>query len=327
MFHLNARIDLDEVEFAGIGIHQIFDRACTDIIRGTRNLQRVGGELLTLCFAQIGRGRTLDDLLITPLDRTITLEQMHDIAVRVAENLAFDVTRTLDQLFEIDFVLAEGRLGLALGFRHLAGKVFLFADGAHATATTAPGCLEHDRITDLLGHTLHFRHVVRQWVGGGNNGNANRNRQITGGDLVAELAHRIRRRSDEGDARLVAGLHEFGAFRQKTVTGMNRVRSGELRNADHLLDRKIALDRSHILGEMRPPADLIGLVRFEAVQRQLVLFRPNRNGFNPELVGCPENADRNFGSVGNKYFRDRHDVSLQELGTRNALSPCLDGVV
>ncbi|MNX63529.1 hypothetical protein D3C86_945310 [compost metagenome] len=88
---------------------------------------------------------------------------------------------------------------------------------------------------------------------------------------------------------------------------MDRVCSGELGHADNLLDRKIALDRPHVLGEMRPSANLIGFVRLEAVQRQLVLFRPNRNGFNPKLIRCPENADRNFGSVGNKYFRYLQD--------------------
>jgi hypothetical protein len=54
---------------------------------------------------------------------------------------------------------------------------------------------------------------------------------------------------------------------------------------------------------MRTPADLITFIRLEAVQRQLVLFRPNGDGFYPQLVRCPENSDRNFGSVGNKYFR------------------------
>ena len=45
----------------------------------------------------------------------------------------------------------------------------------------------------------------------------------------------------------------------------------------------------------------------KSVQRKLdellSEYRSNRNGFNPKLVRCPENADRNFGSVGNKYFR------------------------
>ena len=42
---------------------------------------------------------------------------MHRVAVRVAENLHLDMPRALDQLFQIDLVLAEGGLGLALAPR------------------------------------------------------------------------------------------------------------------------------------------------------------------------------------------------------------------
>ena len=63
---------------------------------------------------------------------------MHDIAMRVAEHLHLDMAGALDQLFEIDLVLAEGGLRLALGLRHLAGKVGLGADGAHAAPAAAP---------------------------------------------------------------------------------------------------------------------------------------------------------------------------------------------
>ncbi len=50
VLHLDARIDLDEVELAGIGIHQILDRAGADVIRRGCDLQRVIGKLLALRF-------------------------------------------------------------------------------------------------------------------------------------------------------------------------------------------------------------------------------------------------------------------------------------
>ncbi len=37
---LNARVDLDEVELARVGIHQEFDRAGADIVGGAADLQR-----------------------------------------------------------------------------------------------------------------------------------------------------------------------------------------------------------------------------------------------------------------------------------------------
>lgn len=125
MLHLNAWIDLDEVELAGIGIHQIFDRAGADIICRGSDLQRIGRQLLALRFAEIWCRRTLDHLLVTTLDRTIALEQMYDVSMRIAENLALDVAGALDQLFEIDLVLAEGGLRFALGLGHFTRQVFL----------------------------------------------------------------------------------------------------------------------------------------------------------------------------------------------------------
>ena len=48
-----ARIDVDEVEFAGVDIHQIFNSASADIIGGVGNLQRIGHQLLTLGFISL----------------------------------------------------------------------------------------------------------------------------------------------------------------------------------------------------------------------------------------------------------------------------------
>ena len=105
---LDARIDLDEIEGAGIGIHQEFDRTRTKVVGRLADLQCVAGEFLPLVVAEIRRRRTLDDLLIAPLDRAVAFIKMHDIAVTVAEQLHFHVAGPLHQLFQIDLVLAEG---------------------------------------------------------------------------------------------------------------------------------------------------------------------------------------------------------------------------
>ena len=114
MLDLDARIDLDEVEFAGIGIEQEFDRAGADII-GARApiLSAASQRAWRVAGVEIGRGRALDDFLVAALDRAVALEEMDQIAVRVAEELHFDMARAPDQLFEIDFILAEGGLRLA----------------------------------------------------------------------------------------------------------------------------------------------------------------------------------------------------------------------
>ena len=48
------------------------------------------------------RGRLFDDLLVPPLDRTVTLPQMNDAAFVIAKNLEFDVVRIFDEFLDID---------------------------------------------------------------------------------------------------------------------------------------------------------------------------------------------------------------------------------
>ena len=272
---LDARIDLDEVEFAGVGVLQELDRAGADIVGLVRELQRIAAEFLAQRLAEIGRRRALDDLLVAALDRAVALEQMHGVAMGVAEHLHLDMAGALDQLFEIDLVLAEGGLGLALALGHLAREVGFAADGAHAAAAAAPGRLQHHRIADFGGELLHRLQVVGQRIGRRDDRHADLDGEVARRDLVAEPAHRLRLRADEGDAGGRAGLGEFRAFRQQPVAGMDRVGARQPGDADHLLDRQIAFDRPHVAVEMRPAPDLIALVGLEAVQRIFVLLRPD----------------------------------------------------
>ena len=48
-----------------------------------------------------------------PLYRTVALEQMHDVAVGVAQQLHLDMAGTGYETFCIDLAVAEGGLGLA----------------------------------------------------------------------------------------------------------------------------------------------------------------------------------------------------------------------
>ena len=212
VFDLDARIDFDEVEFAGVGIHQEFDSAGGDVVGGLGDRHRIAAQFLALRFGEIGRRRALHHLLMAALHRTVALEQMHDIAVLVAEDLHLDMAGAFHQLFEIDLVLAESGLGLALGDDHVVHELRFVADHAHAAATAAPRRLEHHRVTDLGGEFLDGLKIVRQRIGGRHHRHADRDRQIARGDLVAEPAHGVRGRADERNAGFRAGIGEFGAL-------------------------------------------------------------------------------------------------------------------
>ena len=110
---LDARVDLDEIEPAGVGVLQELDRAGGAVVHGAADLERRLAQLAPLRVGQEHGRRALDHLLVAPLHGAVALVQMHQVAVRVAEDLHLDVPRAAHQLLEVDLVLAEGRLGLA----------------------------------------------------------------------------------------------------------------------------------------------------------------------------------------------------------------------
>jgi hypothetical protein len=76
-------------------------------------------------------------------------------------------------------------------------------------------------------------------------------------------------------------------------------------DANDLGDRQIGGKRSE------PLADLIGLVGLEAVEGELVLFSEDRDGLQSELIGGPEDADRDLGPIGDKDLADTQESPLQ----------------
>src|SRR6185437_4242221 len=83
------------------------------------------------------RGRLLEHLLVAALDRAFTLEEVHEIAVRVAEDLEFDVVRSLDEALEENAFVSEGAFRLATRRGELALEIRLPCDEPHALAAAA----------------------------------------------------------------------------------------------------------------------------------------------------------------------------------------------
>ena len=149
VFHLDARIHFDEIELAGLGVLQEFHGAGVAVFDRAADLQRVAAEFVALRVREERRRRALDHFLVAPLHRAVALEQVHEIAVRVAEDLHFDVPRLAHQLLEIDLVVAEARLGFAARDGQQLRQLRIAFDDAHAAATAAPARLEHHRVADL----------------------------------------------------------------------------------------------------------------------------------------------------------------------------------
>jgi hypothetical protein len=127
---LDARIDLDEVESSAVGIHQELDGAGVRVTGGAAELQRRLAERGALRVVQIRGRRPLDHLLVAPLHRAVALEQVDQVAVAVAEELHLDVAGALDQLLQVDLVVAEGGLGLATALADLLLQLLRPRSGA-----------------------------------------------------------------------------------------------------------------------------------------------------------------------------------------------------
>ena len=84
---LDARIDLDEVEAARIGIVEELDRAGVAVAGRARQTHRGRAEPGPQPGVDIGRRRALHDFLVAPLQGAVAFEQVHDVAVPVGQDL------------------------------------------------------------------------------------------------------------------------------------------------------------------------------------------------------------------------------------------------
>ena len=138
---LDTRVHLDEHVATGL-VDQELDGARVYIVDVMSERDRIAGQCVSLCCRQVGGRSNLDDLLETPLDRTVALVEMNDVASRIAENLDFDVADVGHCLFEEDGVVAKGAQRFTHGGVDGLGQVGRVLDATHAAAAATCGCLD-----------------------------------------------------------------------------------------------------------------------------------------------------------------------------------------
>src|SRR6267378_3068697 len=129
---------------AAVRIDEELDRAGVPIPGGLRDPNGGAAELRAKGIVHRGSRRLLDELLVTPLHRAVTLAEPDHTSGAVGENLHFHVPGALDRPLEIES-------GLTKRGRRLAGRaaprgleILLAAHRPHALAPTAAGRLEKD---------------------------------------------------------------------------------------------------------------------------------------------------------------------------------------
>jgi hypothetical protein len=88
--------------------------------------------------------------LVSPLNGTVALPQVHHIAMAVGQNLKLDVAGAINKLFQINTGIAKGGFGFALGghkgFAHFA----VVMHQAHAATAAPSGGLNNHRVANSM---------------------------------------------------------------------------------------------------------------------------------------------------------------------------------
>ena len=304
MLDLNARVGLDEV-VAVLLIDEELEGARALVAHRFGQAHRVGGESIANVRVEAAGGRNLDDLLVTSLHRAVALEQVHDVAFLVAEDLHLDVTRTLDEALDEHGAVTERGLGLGGRPEERVLELVGAANHSHAATTTALGGLDHQREADFFGESPGVFDVGYRVGRTGNDRDLGGLGHATPLGLVTEVAQHLGRRSHEHDARVGAGLSQVGVLRQEPVAGVNGIDTVFERDLDDLGDPQVRTD-----GGLALP-DEIGLVGLVAVKMQTIFVTEDGHRSDPEFGCGPKHTDRNFSSVGAEDLLDgsrRRDV-------------------
>ena len=295
---LDSRIDLDEVEIAGVGVDQEFDCARVFVSQLPSDGQGGVADFFARVRIERGGGGDLHDFLMAALDRAIALVEVHEISVQVAHQLNFDVPGTGHVFFKKDVRRPEGDLRLALGLFEGGGEFAGRPHDAHPATAASLGRLDHHREAHLLRGLLPRGGALQRLAATRKNGHADPLGHGAGSDLVAELLQKFGPRTDEDDAVCDAGPGQLGVFREESIAGMNRVDLPLLGQRDDRVDIEVRPD-----GLARLP-DRIGFVSLESVQGKPVLVRVDRDGADAQLVSGPEDADRDLAAISDQKTGD-----------------------
>ena len=292
MFHLQPRVDLQEVERPRVGVQHEFHCARRAVAHRPRQPHRRVAERGAGGAVQPGGGGFLDHFLVAPLCRTVALAQGHHLATAIAEDLHLDVAGAFDELFQVEAGVLEIGLREPLHTVPGGGQRVSVAHQPHPDAAAARGALEHHGVADAVGRGLRAGEVGQQ-VGAGQQRHAVGGGQRAGGVLEAEGAHLRRVRADEGDAGGLADVGEGGVFREEAVAGVDGARAGGPRGGEDRVGVEVAL-------RGRGRADAHRLVGLADMGRVGVGFGVDRDAAQAELAQRAQDAAGDGAAVGDQ---------------------------
>ena len=315
MLHLDARVHLEEVEvpmrieeeLAGAGVH---------IAGGLRRRDRG----IPHPLPQLGRHRDarrlLDHLLMAALDRTLALPHRHTGAVRVSEDLDLHVTRPLDVLLDVDRIVAEGILCLALRRLERARDLGWRTDHAHPLPAPTRGGLEEHGIAELRGEFRRLGRIAQRFRRAGHHRRPCRDRQRARRRLGAHRRDRLRRGADPDQPRFTHRTREPLALGEKAIPGVDRISLQLLRDLDQMITAQIALAR-------RRGADQHRTVSGAHMRCPRIGLGVDRDRLDPQLATGARDPHRDLPAVGDEDAADRTSGGCRGLlRAHSGMHPC-----
>ena len=312
MLDLQAGVHFHEVEL--IVLHDELDRAGTHVAHGAGGGTGGVSHGLAALGAEAGSGGFLQYLLMAALDGAVTLEQRDHGALRVPEDLDFDVAGVGEVTLDQDLVVAEGGAGLALGQGERIVELGGVLDDAHALAAAARGRLDHDRVADAGGGGVQGGGRLIRAVIARDQRHAGLRHQRLGGGFGAHGADGGRGRADEGDPRGGAGFGEVRVFAQEAVARVDGVRAGA---PGHVQDQVAA--QVGIAGGGGTQA--IRGVRHRDMQAVRIGVRIDRDGADTHAVGGAHDPAGDLAAIGDQDGAEHRHIRNRpnRLGSMGAL--------
>ena len=197
-------------------------------------------------LAQIGvdrdRRRLLDQLLVPPLDGALALAEV-DRPPIVGQHLDLDVSRALDEFFEVDRGVAEGLERLAGRALERAGKLLGRPHHPHSLPSTARHRLDHYGIAHLARQAERGAEVVDGRARAGDDRHARKLHSPPRLGLVAHGPYGRGRGPDPDELCPLDRLREGSPLGEEAVAGVDGVGACLHRRRDQPLDVEIALRR------------------------------------------------------------------------------------
>ncbi len=305
---LQPGVHLEEVEVA-LGVDQELDRAGPFVVGGFGHGDRGLAERLALPAREDTGGRLLDELLVAALNRAVAFAQEDTLAVRVEEDLRFDVAGAVQVFLDVDLGGPEVGVGLALSRLIGSVEVARFPGHLEPPSSATVGRLDGHRVAVFVGQAAGLALGLERLEGSGHPGHTGLFSGPSRTDLVSHDGNRVRGRAHPHESLIDDPLGEVGVLGEEAVAGMDGGGAGLPSHFQQAIDVEVGL------GRRRRP-DVPRLVGQLDVQRLTVDFRVDGNGAHPQLASPANDPERDLAPVG-----DEDGVDLPHSG----MLPCLRG--